>query len=145
MTSVTHITAHSIHYSDVIMSTMASPITNRTIVFSTIYSGADQRNHQSSASRAFARGIHWWQVNSLHKGPVTPIMFPFDDVIMYIISYMTYPPPRRASLAIIEPWQIQSGLHRHGNYTSYEIEFKCCPSHVRFYYSRYMVILCPFK
>ena len=25
----------------------------------------------------------WWPVNSLHKGPLTRKMFPFDDVIMY--------------------------------------------------------------
>ena len=28
------------------------------------------------------RGINRWPVNSLHKGPVTWKMFPFDDVIM---------------------------------------------------------------
>ena len=28
------------------------------------------------------RWIHRWPVNSLHKGPVTRKMFPFDDVIM---------------------------------------------------------------
>ena len=32
-------------------------------------------------SLAFVRGIHRWSVNSLHKGPVTRKMFPFDDVI----------------------------------------------------------------
>ena len=46
------------HYTDVIMSTMASQITSLTIVYSTVYSGADQRKHQSSASLAFVRGIH---------------------------------------------------------------------------------------
>ena len=30
----------------------------------------------------FVRGIHRWSVNSPHKGPVTPKMFPFDDIIM---------------------------------------------------------------
>ena len=59
-----------------------SQITNLTIVYSTIYSGADQRKHQSSASLAFVRGIHRRPVNSPHKGPVTRKMFPFDDVIM---------------------------------------------------------------
>ena len=53
-------------------------------LFTTIYSGADQRKHQSSASLAFVRGIHRWPVNSPHKGPVTRKMFPFDDVIMSI-------------------------------------------------------------
>ena len=59
------------HYNDVIMSAMASQITSLTIVNSTVYSGADQRKHQSSASLAFVRGIHRWPVNSPHKGPVT--------------------------------------------------------------------------
>ena len=57
------------HNSDVIMNTMASQITSFTIVYSTVYSGADQRKHQNSASLAFVWGIH-------RK------MFPFDDVIM---------------------------------------------------------------
>ena len=73
------------------MGTMASQITSLTIVYSTIYSGADQRKHQSSASLASVRGIHrgpipaqmaskaenvsiWWRhhapVYSLHEGLV---------------------------------------------------------------------------
>ena len=72
----------SLHYSDVIMSMMTSQITCLTTVYSTIYSGADRRKHQSSSSLAFVRGIHLWPVNSPHKkGPVTLKMFPFDDVI----------------------------------------------------------------
>ena len=54
------------HYNDVIMSTMASQITSLTSVYPTVYSGADQRKHQSSASLAFVLGIH---------------RSPFDDVI----------------------------------------------------------------
>ena len=64
------------------MGTMTSQITSFTIVYSTVYSDADQRKHQSSASLAFARGIHRGPVNSPHKCPVTRKMFPFDDVIM---------------------------------------------------------------
>ena len=64
------------------MSMMASQIASLTIVYSIVYSGADQRKLQSSMSLAFVRGIHCWPVNSLHKGPVTRKMFPFDDVIM---------------------------------------------------------------
>ena len=64
-----------VHYSDVIMGTMASQITSLTIVYSTVYSGADQIKHQSSASLAFVRGIHRWWVNSPHKWPVTRKMF----------------------------------------------------------------------
>ena len=70
------------HYIDVIMSAIASQITSRTIVYSTVNSGADQRKHQSSASLAFVRGIHRWPMNSPHKWPVTRKMFPFDDVTM---------------------------------------------------------------
>ena len=70
------------HYNDVIMSAMASQIISPTSVYSTVYSGADQRKHQSSASLAFVRGIHRWPVNSPYKRPVTRKMLPFDDVIM---------------------------------------------------------------
>ena len=70
------------HYDDVIMAAIASQITSLTIVYSTVYSDADQRKHQSSASLAFVRGIHRRPVNSPHKWPVTRKMFPFDDVIM---------------------------------------------------------------
>ena len=72
------------HYSDVIMSTMASQITSLTIVYSTVNSGTGQRKHQSSASLAFVRGIHRWPMNFPHKGPVTRKMFLFDNVIMHI-------------------------------------------------------------
>ena len=62
---------------------------------SIVYSGVDQRKHQSSTSLAFVRGIHrdrW--INSPHKGPVTRKMFPFDDVIMVRkITPGTYPQP----------------------------------------------------
>ena len=47
-----------IHYIDVIMTTMVSQITSLTVVYSTVYSNADQRKHQSSASLAFVWGIH---------------------------------------------------------------------------------------
>ena len=64
------------------MGTMMSQITSLMIFYSTVYSGVDQRKHQSSASLAFMRGIHRGPVNSPHKWPVTRKMFPFDDVIM---------------------------------------------------------------
>ena len=60
------------------MCAMAFQITNLTIVYSTVYSDTDQRKHQSSASLAFDE--------SQHEGPVTRIMFPFDDVIMTFAS-----------------------------------------------------------
>ena len=73
----------NLHYNGVIMGAMASQITSLTIVYSTVYSGADQRKHQSSTPLAFVRGIHRGPVNSPHKWPITRKMFPFDDVIMF--------------------------------------------------------------
>ena len=64
------------------MGMMTSQITSLMIVYSVLYSGEDQRKHESSVSLAFVRGIHQWPVNSPHKGPVTRKMFSFDDVIM---------------------------------------------------------------
>ena len=61
---------------------MVTQITSLTSAYSTAYSCANQRKHQSSASVAFVRGIHRWQVNSSYKWPVTRKMFPFDDVIV---------------------------------------------------------------
>ena len=70
------------HYTNAILGTIASQITSLTIVYSIVYSDADQRKHQSSASLAFMWGIHRGPVNSPHKWPVTRKMFPFDDVVM---------------------------------------------------------------
>ena len=69
-------------YNNVIMGVISSQITSLTIVYSIVYSDADQRKHQSSASLAFVREIHRGPVNSLHKWPVTRKMFLFDDAIM---------------------------------------------------------------
>ena len=69
------------HYTDITMSPMASQISSLGSVYSTVYSGADQRKHESSASLAFVRRIH--------RGPVTRKMFPFDDVIMKRACYKT--------------------------------------------------------
>ena len=75
------ITYDLFHYGDVIMSAMASKITSLAIGYSTVYSGENERKHQSSASLAFVRGIKCRPVNSPQKEPVTRNMFPFDDVI----------------------------------------------------------------
>ena len=60
---------------------------NACHVYSAVYSGADQRKHQSYASLAFVRGIHRWPENSTHKWPVTRNMFPFDAVIMLSLRF----------------------------------------------------------
>ena len=56
-----------------------------------LYSDADQRKHQNSASLAFVRGIHRGSVNSPHKWPVMWKILLFDDVIMmhWISSWNT--------------------------------------------------------
>ena len=79
------------HYSDVILGAMAFQIISLTIVYSTVYSGVDQRKHQSSASLAFVRGIRRWPMNFPHKRPGTRKMFPFGDVIMYYGSVYSTP------------------------------------------------------
>ena len=56
--SMSNFLTENAHYSDVIMSTIACLITSLAVVYSTVYSDADQRKHQSSASLAFVRGIH---------------------------------------------------------------------------------------
>ena len=73
------------------MGTIASQITSLTIVYSTIYSGIDQRKHQSSASLAFVWGNHQGPVgpvNASHKWPVMRKLFPFDEweLMSYEIS-----------------------------------------------------------
>ena len=90
-----HLCYHLFHYTDVIMGTLASQITSLTIVYSTVYSDADQRKYQTSASPAFVRGIH--RPNSPHKWPVTRKMFPFDDVIM--LGNGLVPPARNCTTA----------------------------------------------
>ena len=64
------------------MSATVSQNTGVSIVCSTVGSGADKKKHQSSASLAFVRGIHRWQMNPPHKRSVTRRMLPFDNVIM---------------------------------------------------------------
>ena len=81
------------------MGAMASQITSLTIVYSTVYWGAYQSIHQSSASLAFVRRIHRWPVNSPHKWPVTRKMVPFDDIIMVMAHYPRY-------------WPFVKGIHR---------------------------------
>ena len=78
------------HYDDVIMTMLASQITSLAVVYSIVYSGVNQRKHQSSASLAFVREIHRGPVNFPHKWPVTRKMFPFDDVIMWFSCHVIY-------------------------------------------------------
>ena len=61
------------------MGAMASQITSLTIVYSTVYSGGDQRKYESSASLAFVRGIHQWIPRTKASNAAKASI---DDVIM---------------------------------------------------------------
>ena len=65
------------------MGVIASQITSLTIVYSTVYSDADQRKHQSSASLAFVRGIHRGPDELPAQMASYAENFPFDDAIMH--------------------------------------------------------------
>ena len=69
ITTESHEQSEPHHYYDVIMGTIASQINSLTIVCSTVYSDADQRQHQSFASLAFVRGIHRdrWIPRTIHR------------------------------------------------------------------------------
>ena len=71
------------------MTMLASQITSLAVVYSIVYSGVNQRKHQSSASLALVREIHRRPVNFPHKWPVTRKMFPFDDAIMAWLLLVT--------------------------------------------------------
>ena len=76
------------HYSDVIMSALASQITSLAIV----YSGADQRKTPKLRVTALCARNSPVTGGSPHKRPVTRKMFPFHDVIM----------DRRTSVRLLE-------------------------------------------
>ena len=72
------VTSNDIHYNGVIMGAIASQITSLAIVYSTFYSDADQRKHQSSASLAFefpaqmasnAENVSIWWRHHVVKSP----------------------------------------------------------------------------
>ena len=118
------------------MAATASQITSLTIVYSTVYSGADKRKHQSSASLDFVWGIQWWPVNSPHKWPVTRKMFPLGDVVMIgnIIDHEGYTHPclrwgristisatqcceiKKCKYFICFPKIIKARINKHSNY-----------------------------
>ena len=111
------LTRHS-HYGDVIMGAIASQITSLTVVYSTVYSDADQRKHQSSVSLAFVWGIHRGPVNSPHKWPVTRKMFSYDDVFMRLAE----PPLTLSCFHCLRAW----GSLRHSKYFSHELSCRNC-------------------
>ena len=75
------------HYNDVIMTTMACQINSLTVVYLTVYSDADQRRHQSSASLAFVWGIHRSRWIPRTKGQLRGKCFYLMTSSCDIISY----------------------------------------------------------
>ena len=86
-----------VHYSDVIMSAMASHFTSVLIVCSTVCSGTDQRKQ---ASLTYVRGTTGHRWIPLTIGQERGKMFPFDDVIMDVIMVMTGAVPGHC----LNPW-----------------------------------------
>ena len=110
------------------MGTMASQITSLTIVYSTVYSSADQRKHQSSVSLAFVRGIHRGPVNFPHKLPVTRKIFPSDDAIMkmrIILPWTPYYPIKTTTMRIIYAYNNWRTLFTIMFCSALWIEIKC--------------------
>ena len=85
------------------MTVTASQITSALIACLNVCSGADLRQHQSSASLTFLRGIHRWLMNFPHKLSVTWKTFLFDDAIMCAIYGMPH-----VTLEIV-PWLLAIG------------------------------------
>ena len=96
----------TLHYSDVIMSAMASIITSLTIVCTTVYSGADEKNIKAlrrwSLCGEFTddRWIphtkgQWWEIcfhlmTSSWYGLPCDIDWLFDYKAKYILTYMLW-------------------------------------------------------
>ena len=69
------------------------------------------KKYQSSASLAFVWIIHWWPMNSQHKGPVTRKMFPFHDVIMFYIGAFVQQVYWRWSIIVSGDGSVQDRRH----------------------------------
>ena len=78
---------HNLHYSDGIMSAMASQIISVPIVYVHVCSGAYQIKHQNSASLSFVMELHRWPMNSPHKRPLTQKCFHLKTSSGYNIKY----------------------------------------------------------
>ena len=129
----------SSHYGDVILGTIASQITSLTIDYSTVYSDAHQRKHQSSTSLAFVRGIHRRPVNFPHKWQVTWKMFPFDNDIMHITPPILHPviiKDRYTCIGIssiyslrsyiLSTWEVYMIMHWSGKQSMFSFECYFC-------------------
>ena len=69
------------------MGAMASQITSVTIVYSTIYSGADQRKYQSSAALAFVPGTGEFSVHMASNAENVSIWWRHHDVLQRVQTH----------------------------------------------------------
>ena len=93
-----------IHYGDVIMGALASQITRLAIVYSTVYSDADERKHQSSASLAFVWGIHRDRWIPRTKGQLRGKCFHLMTSSWYVWKYVPLIVAVRPSAKILKPY-----------------------------------------
>ena len=89
------------------MGGIVSQIASLTIVYSTVYSDANRRKYEISASLAFVRGIHRGPVNSPHKWPVMRKKIPFDDVIMVWFCVIWWFWMEEAHVSFVLRWAIE--------------------------------------
>ena len=115
-----------LHYDDVIMSAITSQITSLTIVYSIVYSDADQRKHQSYASLAFVWGIHRdrWIIHRDRWIPRTNGQLRGKCFHLMTSSWCT-------------------PFHNYGTINSYTLDAYSDNTGGRFYYSKQWFILIP--
>ena len=76
----------SLDYNDVKLGAMASQITSLTIVYSTVYSRRRSKKTSNLRVTGLCAGNSPVSIEFPHKWPVTPKMFPFDDIIMVLTT-----------------------------------------------------------
>ena len=103
------------HYNDVIMTMMASQITSLTIVYSTVYSNADQRKHQSSASLAFVRGIHWDRWIPRTKGQLRGKCFHWMTSSWNLVSVDNIFLKNVFFCNTLDPWEVRRNIDKNAN------------------------------
>ena len=108
------------HYNGVIMSAMASQIIGISIVCSTVCPGADQGKHQSSVSLVFvgeATGDRWRG----SQRSVTLKMFPFDNLIMEMLCFLTWIGKSYVHKLIISAQNITVLSHEYHGVSNHEL------------------------
>ena len=107
--SLTYINMYIKHYGDVIMNAITSQITSLAIVYSTVYSDADQRNHQSSASLAFVRVPGEFPAQMASNAENVSIWWRHHETESMHIT------PHNSRLVPAFPWTSHGGFHDSGS------------------------------